>query len=107
VNETTERWAPPAPKGEEEAWAGVVWGPKPSGREALIHAWCILAGPAPRNDAEARDRQVAAVLRALAAPELLAALESLVDELQAERPCPDVLRESLIPAALRAIQAAK
>jgi hypothetical protein len=42
-----------------------------------------------------------------AAPELLAALESLVDELQAARPCPDVLRESLIPEALRAIEAAK
>jgi hypothetical protein len=42
-----------------------------------------------------------------AAPELLAALEALVDELQAERPCPDILRESLIPEALRAIAAAK
>jgi len=42
-----------------------------------------------------------------AAPELLAALESLVAELQAERPCSDVLRESLIPEALRAIEAAK
>jgi len=42
-----------------------------------------------------------------AAPELLAALESLVDELRAERPCPDILRESLIPEALRAIAAAK
>jgi hypothetical protein len=41
-----------------------------------------------------------------AAAELLAALEALVDELQAERPCPDVLRE-LIPEALRAIAAAK
>jgi hypothetical protein len=42
-----------------------------------------------------------------AAPALLAALESLVDEMQAERPCPDVLRESLIPAAMRAIEAAR
>jgi hypothetical protein len=35
------------------------------------------------------------------------ALEALIDELQAERPCPDVLREVLIPEALRAIAAAK
>ena len=42
-----------------------------------------------------------------AAPELLAALESLVDELGADRPCPDLLRGSLIPEAMRAIEAAK
>jgi hypothetical protein len=42
-----------------------------------------------------------------AAPELLAALEALVDELQAPRPCPDVIRDSLIPEALRVIAAAK
>jgi len=63
--EKTERWAPPAREGEEEAWAAVVWGPKPSAREALFHAWCVLSGGPPRNDDEARDRQVAAVLGTL------------------------------------------
>ena len=54
------------------------------------------------------DEQAARNARLIvAAPELLAALESLADELQAERPCPDVLRALLIPAALRAIEAAK
>ena len=43
----------------------------------------------------------------VAAPDLLAALEALVEELQTDRPCPDVLMQSLIPEALRAIAAAK
>ena len=63
--------AGPLSEEERASWApqeapGVVWGPKPSLRDALIHAAFGLEGPSPRNDAEARDRQVASVLRALA-----------------------------------------
>jgi hypothetical protein len=62
------------------------------------------------DDGDAEPLDTAEGRRAIliaAAPALLAALESLVDEMQAERPCPDVLRESLIPAAMRAIEAAR
>lgn len=42
-----------------------------------------------------------------AAPQLLAALEGLVLELSAPRPCPDVLRDVFLPEARRAIAHAK
>ena len=51
--------------------------------------------------------KAADLVLATAAPALRNALQGLVDELQAEKPCPDLLRDSLIPEALQALKAAK